>query len=54
MTPGIGWKPMAELVRGTKSDCFRGEAGDPWGGLPPPLMRLTRAVGVSSVSESDP
>ena len=33
--PGIGWKPMAELVIGVKSEVFLGEAwlGE---GLPPP------------------
>ena len=40
ITPGIGWKPMAELVIGVKSDVFLGEVwlGE---GLPPPWIRVT-------------
>ena len=40
MTPGIGWKPMAELVIGVKSDVFLGEVwlGE---GLPPPWIKVT-------------
>merc|ERR1719270_2160969 len=40
ITPGMGWKPIAELVMGVKSDvCFLGDAG-PWlgFGLPPPAL----------------
>merc|ERR1719232_475025 len=43
ITPGMGWKPMAELVMGVKSDvCFLGDAG-PWlgFGLPPPWIIVT-------------
>ena len=43
ITPGMGWKPMAELVMGVKSEvCFLGDAG-PWlgFGLPPPWINVT-------------
>ena len=57
ITPGIGWKPIAELLSGTKSDCFLGLAWDPSPapGLPPPLSRAIKLSTVSSSgSESEP